>query len=145
MEKTWIGAIIALPLLIASGGMGGGAGCNYTRPDLVFAKACIDDACRAQVRKHLPACARRYSSQMTISVRHEDGLARAPLLTLAIMDDLTDCLSQASNGSFDRSSVDFSDFREVSKDVRGGKAKAAGGGLYLYPVVGQTTFLYGPV
>ena len=147
MDKNTLGGLIATPFLLAFAsvsGLGGGAGCNYTKPDLVFAQACRDDRCRAHVRKHLTGCTGRYSSQMTTSIRHPDGVAVAPRLTLAVMDKLTDCVAQASYSSHVRDAVDFSDFREVSKDVRGNKAEAAGGGLYLYPVVGQTTFLYGP-
>lgn len=81
---------------------------------------------------------------MKTSIRHGNGIARAPLLTLAVMDKLTDCIAEASDSPFDRGSVDYSDFREVRKDVRSDTAKAAGAGVYLYPVVGQTTFLYGP-
>lgn len=147
MDKNILGGLIATPLLLvlgSFGGLGGGAKCNYTKPELVFGQACRDDDCRAQVRKHLPDCMHRYSSQMITSIRHEDGVAVAPKLTLAVMDKLTDCVAQASYSSHVRDAVDFSDFREVGNDVRGDKAKAAGGGLYLYPVVGQTTFLYGP-
>ena len=143
MDKNIIGAIVAVPLLIATSNFAGG-GCNYTQPDLVFAKACADDQCRAQVQKHLPRCKSRFTSELNTSVRHEDGVARAPRLTFAVMGKLTDCIANESHGAFNQSSVDFSAFREVSKDVRGDKAKPAGGGMYLYPVVGQTTFLYGP-
>ncbi|MEL7318972.1 MAG: hypothetical protein AAFN04_10085 [Pseudomonadota bacterium] len=144
MDKNILGSLLAVPVLLAFGGFSSGGGCNYTKPDLVFAVACADDSCRAAVRKHLPSCKRRYTSEFTTTVRHEDGVARAPRLTLAMMDKLTDCMASASYGSLDRASLDLSDFREVSKDVRSDKAKPAGGGLYLYPVVGQTTFLYGP-
>ncbi|MEM7703287.1 MAG: hypothetical protein AAF251_15220 [Pseudomonadota bacterium] len=144
MDKNLLGSLLAVPVLLAFGGFPSGGGCNYTKPDLVFAVACTDDGCRAAIRKHLPACTRRYASDFTTTVRHEDGVARAPRLTLAMMDKLTDCMASASYGAFDRASLDLSDFREVSKDVRGDTAKPAGGGLYLYPVVGQTTFLYGP-
>ncbi|MEM6585940.1 MAG: hypothetical protein AAF692_09310 [Pseudomonadota bacterium] len=144
MDKNILGTILAVPALLVFGGVGSGGGCNYTKPDLVFAVACADETCRAAVKKHLPACNRRHAHEFTTTVRHEDGIARAPRLTLATIDKLTQCMARASSGSFDSGSLDLSAFREVSKDVRGDKAKSAGGGLYLYPVVGQTTFLYGP-
>jgi hypothetical protein len=144
MDKNILGSIIAVPVLLAFGGFASGGECNYTKPDLVFDVACADEACRAAVKKHLPACKRRYTREFTTTVRHDDGVARAPRLTLAMMDKLSDCMASASNGSFGQGSIDLSDFREVSKDVRGDKAQAQGGGLYMYPVVGQTTFLYGP-
>ena len=144
MDKSILGSILAVPVLLAFGGFASGGGCNYTKPDLVFDVACADAACRAAVKKHLPACKRRYASEFTTTVRHDDGIAKAPRLTLAMMDKLSDCMAGASFGYFDPGSLDLSEFREVSKDVRSDKAEAQGGGLYLYPVVGQTTFLYGP-
>jgi hypothetical protein len=145
MDKNILGSILAVPVLLAFGGFAASeSGCNYTKPDLVYKVACADDTCRAAVKKRLPGCKRRYASEFTTTVRHDDGIARAPRLTLAMMDKLTDCMASASNGSFGQGSIDLSDFREVSKDVRGDKAQAQGGGLYMYPVVGQTTFLYGP-
>ena len=146
-----IAGALSVPLLLFAGTLPG-SGCNYTKPGLVFEKACLDDACRATVRKHLPACQRRMSGKLSKMIRHADGDVKSPYLSLAVMEQLTDCIANAGFGTFDRSSVDFSSFTEVSKDVLGAEPKRVGGscsgnncsGLYLRPVVGQTTFLFGP-
>ena len=86
---------------------------------------------------------------MTKTVRFDGGSKKAPYLSLAVMDDLTSCMSKASFGTFNTASLDLSPFTEVSKDVRSDKMQKVGGGdsgsgLYMLPVVGQTTMLYGP-
>lgn len=151
MDKNIIGAAIAVPFLLVSGYFGGNAGahCTYTKPDLVFAKACQDSQCRKQVARYLPGCQKQLAGQMTKTVRFEGGSKKAAYLSLAVMDDLTSCMSKASFGTFNTASLDFSSFKEVSKDVRGDKMQKVGGGdsgsgLYMLPVVGQTTMLYGP-
>ena len=134
------------------GGSGGGPQCNYTKPGLVYEQACLNESCLAQGKKHLPACKRQLSSRLTKSVAHEDGTAKAPYLSLGVMNEVTAGISRASNGARSPDAVDLSAFREVSKDVRGNKAHRVGGeceqkpcgGVYMRPVVGQTTFLYGP-
>ncbi|KEO89794.1 hypothetical protein EH31_11620 [Erythrobacter longus] len=151
MDKYLLGAALAVPLLIVSGQSGSGAGpeCTYTKPGLVFAKACIDDGCREKVRSLLPACKRQMAGKLSKTVRYEGGTKQAPYLSLAVMDDLASCMSRASFGSFSTSSLDLSDFSEVSKDVRGETMHKVGGGdtgsgLYMLPIVGETTMLYGP-
>ena len=151
MDKNIIGAAVAVPFLLVSGYLGGNAGahCTYTKPDLVFAKACQDAHCREQVARYLPRCQRQLAGQMTKTVRFDGGSKKAPYLSLAVMDDLTTCMSKASFGTFDTASLDLSPFTEVSKDVRSDKMQKVGGGdsgsgLYMLPVVGQTTMLYGP-
>ncbi|MEO1488394.1 MAG: hypothetical protein AAFR88_03000 [Pseudomonadota bacterium] len=145
MDKSWIWALIAFPLVLAFGGQGGGGGkCHFTKPGLVFSKACHNEECRAQIKQHLPRCQRRYASELTISIRHDDGVTRAPHLSRATMDTLAKCIASASTGAFDRQSLDLSAYRDVSKDVRGDTLKEIGAGFSVYPVVGKTTFLYGP-
>lgn len=152
MDMRILGAVLAAPALVLFSGSGGGPQCNYTKPGLVYAQACLNETCLAQVKKHLPSCKRQLSARFTKSVRHEDGVAKAPYLVPAVMDELTACISSASYGALSTDAVDLSDFREVSSDVRGNKARRVGGkckekpcgGMYLRPVVGQTTFLYGP-
>ncbi len=155
MRRSSLGFVLAIPVLLASGtfGSGGGATCDYSKPGLVFEKACLTDTCRAQVRKHLPICQSRLAGSLSKTIRHDHGVERAPYLSLAIMERLSNCISEAGSGAFDKSSLDFSRFHEVTKDVRGSKAERVGGecpdgrcaGVYVLPVVGQTTFLHGPV
>ena len=152
MDKNIASAVLAVPLLLVSGNLVGSGGCNYTKPELVFAKACRDDACQEAVRKYLPACKRRMSSQFTKTIAYEGGVKTAPYLSLDVMEKLTDCVASSGFGTFDRSALDFSRFREVQKDVRGDKRKAIAGsctgnnctGLHMLPIVGQTTMLHGP-
>ena len=152
MDMRILGAVLAAPALVLFSGSGGGPQCNYTKPGLVYAQACADAACLAQVKKHLPACKRKLSGRFTKTVAHEDGDAKAPYLSLGVMNELTACISSASFGALSPDAVDLSAFREVSSDVRGNKARRVGGeckqkpcgGVYMRPVVGQTTFLYGP-
>ena len=151
MDKYFLGVALAVPLLIVSGQTGGSAGpeCTYTKPGLVFAKACRDDACREKVRSLLPQCKQQMAGKLSKTVRYDGGTTRAPYLSMAVMDDLAGCMSRASFGTFDKGSLDLSDFTEVSKDVRGDKMEKVGGGnsasgFYMLPVVGETTMLYGP-
>ena len=152
MNKHLLGAIILVPVLVFSGTSGAGAYCNYTRPELVYKQACVSDACMKAVREHLPACKQQLAGQLSKTIRHSEGAATAPYLSLAVMDQLTDCIGSAGFGQFDRNSVDMSKFSEVSSDVRADKAQRVGGackeapcsGVFVYPVIGKTTFLYGP-
>ncbi len=150
MDKNILGAALAVPLLIFSGQFaGGGSNCTYTKPGLVFQKACLDAACRDHVRQFLPGCKRQMTGKFTKTVRYDGGSKRAPYLSLAVMDDLAGCMSRASMGRFNTASLDLSPYTEVSKDVRGDTMQKVGGGdsgsgLYMLPVVGQTTMLYGP-
>ena len=150
MDKNILGAALAVPFLLVSGQFaGGGAKCTYTKPDLVFAKACTDATCRAEAKRHLPACQNGMTGKLTKTVRYEGGTKKAPYLSFATMDDLAQCISRASLGRFNPEALDFSGFTEVSKDVRGDTMQKVGGGnsrsgLYILPVVGQPPMLYGP-
>ena len=152
MEKYVLGAAILIPVMLFGGTSGAGPHCNYTQPALVYKQACLDDACRKAVREYLPACKEKLSGRFTKRVNHAGGTETAPYLSLAVMNELTDCIAGSGFSQFDRNSVDLSQFSEVSSDVRSSKAKRVGGdcngkncsGVFIYPVVGKTTFLYGP-
>lgn len=153
MDRNILGGVLAIPLLVVSGNLVSGATCDFTKPDLVYERACIDEACLRQVRKHLPACQNKLAGHFTKTIRHDEGVETAPYLSFETMDRLNQCIATASFGAFDAASVDLSRFSEVSKDVRGENARRVGGdcpdgkcsGLYMLPIVGETTFLHGPV
>ena len=153
MIKKIGGAVLTIPLLLYTAHLPLEGYCDYIEPELVFEKACLTDACRMHARKHLAACKRQMAGQFTTTIRHADGVATAPNLSLAIMDQLTECIATSGFGTFDRNSVDYSSFWDVARNVRGAEFKEVGGdcigknciGLHMRPVVGQTTFLHGPV
>lgn len=151
MDKNIIFSVLFAPVLIFSASSNG-AHCDFTKPALVFERACIDDSCREKVRQYLPACENSLRGNLTKTVRHDDGVETAPYLSLAIIGKLTDCIAQADFGRFSKASLDLSQFSDVSKEVRAAKAKNVSGdcagsncpGLYIRPIVGQTTFINGP-
>ena len=153
MDKNIIGTALLVPVLLFSGtGAGGGSKCNFTKPALVFERACLDASCLAKVKQYLPQCERSLRSDLTKAIRYKGGVETAPHLSLAVMGKLTDCISKADFGRLDRASIDLSAFKDVPHDVRAEKLEKLSGGcagtncaqVYVRPGVGTTTFLYGP-
>lgn len=153
MDRNVVVSALLVPLLLVAGtGTGSGANCNYTKPELVFKKACIDDACRANVKRYLPECKAKYRSDLIKKIKHQGGTEKAPHLSMAVIQKLTECMSKADFGRFDSNSLDFSRFSDVSHDVRAEKFEKVASSCsgkncaqaFIRPVVGQTTFVYGP-